>query len=178
MAMKERLQEIIGKRGATKEGLDEGIRVIADIIAEKLNVKPEEVAILLLTSTGNTLKFVWPPALAHSSSVLPSDHRNAVAATVLASKRGKVDNKISESKHLKFFENVRGMETSGLPIQKMVALPLMSGPTALGVLEVSRKAKTPDAAGPDFTPEDAQALVGITREASPLLAKLIPNPFL
>lgn len=178
MALKERLQEIQSKRGATKEGLDEGVRAVADAIAEKLRVKPDEIAILLLTSTGNTLKFAWPPALAHSSSVLPADHKNAVASTVLASKRGKVDNKISESKHLKFFENVKGMETSGLPIQKMVALPLLNGPTPVGVLEISRKGKSADGAGPDFTPEDAQALVGIAREVAPILAKMIPNPYL
>lgn len=178
MALKERLQEIHGTKGASKEGLDEGARALAGAIADKLKVKPDEIAILLLTSTGATLKFVWPPALAQSSSVLPADHKNAVASSVLASKRGKVDNKISESKHLKFFENIKGMETSGLPIQKMVALPLLNGPTPLGVLEVSRKGKTPEASGQDFTPEDAQALVAIAREAAPLLAKLVPDPFL
>ena len=178
MALKERLQEIQGSKGATKAGLDEGARAVADAVAEKIKVKPDEVAILVLTSTGKTLKFIWPPALAHSNSVLPADHKNAVASTVLSTKKGKVDNKISESRHLKFFENVKGMETSGTPIQKMVALPLVNGPTPLGVLEVSRKGKTPDAAGADFTPDDAQALVVIARDAAPLLAKLVPDPFL
>lgn len=178
MALKERLQEIQETKGASREGLAEGVRALAGTIVDKLNVKPDEIAILLLTSTGNTLRFVWPPALAQSSAVLPADHKNAVASTVLASKRGKVDNKISESKHLKFFENVKGMETSGLPIQKMVALPLLNCTTPLGVLEVSRKGKSPEGAGKDFTPEDAQALVAIAREASPLLAKLVPEPFL
>jgi hypothetical protein len=70
------------------------------------------------------------------------------------------------------------MQTSKLPIQKMVALPLFSGDKKLGVVEVSRKGKTPEEAGPNFTPEDAQALVVLCKEASPLMAQLIPEPFL
>ena len=178
MTLSERLIEIHGAKGASKESLIEAGRIIGAAIAEKLNVKPEEVAVLVLTTSGKTLKFIWPSPLSKSNSVLPADHKNAVASAVLSTRKGKVDNKVSESKHLKFFENVRGMETSGVPIQKMVALPMMNGPKPIGVLEVSRKGRTPDAAGPDFTPEDAQALVSISREVAPLLDKMTPDPYL
>lgn len=178
MDIKIRLQEILDRQGRSKAGVEEGARTMADSIAEALNVKPDEVAILLLTSSRNTLKFVWPPALSKSLSAFPATHKYAFASTILSTLKGKVDNKIAESKHLRFFENVKGMETSGVPIQKMVALPIMDASTPIGVVEVSRKGRTLQEAGPNFTPQDAQALVGVCKAAAPYLSKLIPDPFL
>ena len=178
MDVKGQLQAIVKTKGATKDGLKEGAKVLAEAISEQLKVKPEEVAIMLLNATGQTLVFVWPPPLFTGGAAFPANHKTAIASGVLATLKGKVDNKISESKHLKFYESVMGMQTSKLPIQKMVALPLFSGDKKLGVVEVSRKGKTPEEAGPNFTPEDAQALVVLCREASPLIGQLIPEMFL
>jgi hypothetical protein len=178
MDVKEQLQAIVKTHGATREGLKDGAKVLAEAIAVQLKVKPDEVAIMLLNATGQTLMFVWPPPLFAGGAAFPANHHSAIASSVLASLKGKVDNKISESKHLKFYESVMGMQTSKLPIQKMVALPLFSGDKKLGVVEVSRKGKTPEEAGPNFTPEDAQALVILCKEASPLIGQLIPEPFL
>jgi hypothetical protein len=177
MDVKEQLEKIARDRGASEAGLEAGAKAFALGICEALQVKPEEVAILLLTSTEQSLKFVWPPALSHGNAVFPANHKNAVASGVLATMRGKVDNRLAESKHLKFYENIRGMECSGLPIQKMVALPMVAGERAVGVLEVSRKGKTPEESGPNFTSQDAQLLVGLCKACVPLLAQLIPKPF-
>jgi len=178
MDVKAELQQLVSSKGASKAGLEEGAKIMATAIAEGLKTKPDEVAILLLTSTRESLKFVWPPALFQSLSAFPANHKFAFASSILATLKGKVDNKIAESKHLKFFENVKGMETSGMPIQKMVALPIMNGPTPLGVVEVSRKGKSLEEAGPNFTPQDAQDLVAICKACAPLLSQLVPDPFL
>lgn len=178
MDVKGQLQAIVKEKGATRDGVKDGAKVLAEAIAEQLKVKPDEVAIMLLNATGQTLMFVWPPPLFAGGAAFPANHKTAIASIVLATLKGKVDNKISESKHLKFYESVMGMQTSKLPIQKMVALPLFSGDKKLGVVEVSRKGKTPEEAGPNFTPEDAQALVVLCKEASPLIGQLIPEMFL
>lgn len=178
MAIGEQLQAIVKAKGPTREGLKDGAKALAEAIAARLQVKPDEVAIMLLNATGQTLMFVWPPPLFSGGAAFPANHKTAIASGVLATLKGRVDNKISESKHLKFYESVTGMQTSKLPIQKMVALPLFSRDKKLGVVEVSRKGKTPEEAGPNFTPEDAQALVVLCKEASPLMAQLIPEPFL
>ncbi len=178
MGLKEQLHVIKEKQGAGKASLEEGVRAVVDAVARALKIKPDEVALLLVTTTGNTLKFVWPTQLYSANAVLPVGHKNAMASAVLQTRKGKVDNKMAESRHLKFFENVKGMDTSGVPIQKMIALPLMQGTNAVGVLEVSRKGKTPEAAGPNFTPEDAQALLALAKEFTPGLAALVPDPFL
>jgi len=178
MGMKDELQAIVKTKAASREGLKEGAKVLAEAVASALKVKPDEVAIMLLNATGQTLVFVWPPALFTGGSAFPANHKTAIASSVLATLKGKVDNKVAESKHLKFYELVTGMQTSKLPIQKMVALPLFCGEKKLGVVEVSRKGKTADEAGPNFTPEDAQALVALCKEASPFISQLLPDPFL
>ena len=178
MGMKEDLQALVKSAGASKDGMKLGVKALAEAVAEKLGVKPEEVAVLLLNATGQTLVFVWPPALYDGKAAFPAAHKTAIASAVLSTLKGKVDNKVSESKHLKFYESVTGMQTSKVPIQKMVALPLFHGERKIGVVEVSRKGKTPEESGPNFTPQDAQALVTICKEASPFIAQLIPEPFL
>ncbi len=178
MGIKDQLQAIQTAHGASKEGLKQGAKVLAEAIAARLHVKPDEVAIMVLNTSGQTLLFVWPPPLFESGAAFPAAHKTAMASTVLASLKGKVDNKVSESKHLKFYELVKGLETSKLPIQKMVALPLYLGDKKLGVVEVSRKGMTPEEAGPNFTPEDAQALVLLCRDAAPALDRLLPDVLL
>ena len=177
MDAKELLEAVIREKGASQAGLESGAKVLAQAISEALGVKPEEVAILVLTSTEQSLKFVWPRALSQGSGVFPANHKSAVASGVLATMKGRVDNRLAESKHLKFYESVKWMECSGLPIQKMVALPMVAGERAVGVLEVSRKGRTPEEAGPNFTSQDAQVLVGLCTTCAPLLAQLIPKPF-
>lgn len=79
MAVKERLQEILDLRGPGKQGLEEGAEALANAIAEALQVRPDEVGILLITSTQETLKFIWPRALYQSHSAFPVSHKYAFA---------------------------------------------------------------------------------------------------
>ncbi len=178
MGLKEQLQVIREKHGNTKQGLEEGVKAIVAAIARSLGVKQDEVALLVLTMSGNTLKFVWPEPLYLGNAVLPATHKNAVASAVLQARKGKVDNKMAESRHLKFFENVKGLETSGIPIQKMVALPVLIGENPVGVVEVSRKGRTAEDAGANFTPDDAQKLLALAKEFASGLAALVPERFI
>lgn len=177
MGIKDELQKISKEAGKGREGLELAGKAIAEAASKAVGVKTDEVAILLLTTSGNTIKFIWPQPLFESNAALPADYRNAFASSVLKTMKGKVDNKVAESRHLKFFENVKGLETSGQSIQKMIAVPLVHEQKAVGVLEVSRKGKNADAAGANFTSEDGQKLVALAKEFIPKLVELIPNPF-
>jgi hypothetical protein len=57
-------------------------------------------------------------------------------------------------------------------IQKLLAVPLRGPATALmGVLEISRRGKTPDEAGPDFLPEDLHRLERLAAAAAEALPR-------
>jgi hypothetical protein len=178
MNAQEKLKLIAERKGPSKEGLAEGAAVFAQAVGEELGVKDDEVAVLVLTSTGQTLKFVWPPLLAKSLAAFPADYKSAFASSVLTTMKGKVDNKLSASKHLRFYESVKGAEMTGLPIQRMIAVPLVHDDRAVGVVEVSRKGKTPEDSGAAFTKEDAQKLLAVCKAFTPALAALVPQPFL
>lgn len=177
MGLKEELEAIFKESAKSRDSLKAAGKVISKFISEIINVKQDEVAILLLTSTESTLKFIWPLPLFDSNAALPANYQSAFASSVLKTMKGKVDNKVAESKHLKFFENVKGLETSGLSIQKMIGVPLMLEGKCIGVLEVSRKGRTAESAGPNFTAEDGQKLVAIAKEFVPIIFKMIPDPF-
>ncbi len=178
MNAQEKLSRIADDKGPSKEGLAEGAGVFAEAVGQELNVKGDEVAVLILTSTGQTLKFVWPPMLVKSRAAFPAGHKAAFASSVVATLQGKVDNRVSASKHLRFYESVKGAEMTGLPIQRMIAAPLVHGGRALGVVEVSRKGQTPEESGPEFSPEDVRKLGAICKAFAPALASLVPQPFL
>lgn len=177
MGLKEELEAILNESGKSRDSLKAAGKVISKFISEIIKVKQDEVAILLLTSTESTLKFIWPPPLFDSNAALPATYQSAFASSVLKTMKGKVDNKVAESRHLKFFENVKGLETSGLSIQKMIGVPLILNEKCIGVLEVSRKGRTAESAGPNFTAEDGQKLVAVTKEFVPIIFKMIPDLF-
>lgn len=177
MEIKKELEKILKEFKKGRDALKRAGEVIAEHIAENLNVKKDEVAILLLTSTGTVLKFIHPVPLFEGNAAFPADYKSSFASSVLKSMKGKVDNRISESKHLKFYENVKGLDTSGLPIQKMIAVPITYEGKAIGVIEVSRKGNSLDSAGPNFTAEDGQKLVIISKEIAPYIIEIMPEPF-
>ncbi|NMB98813.1 MAG: hypothetical protein GYA35_00860 [Thermoanaerobaculaceae bacterium] len=177
MGLKEDLENILKESGRSRDSLKSAGRIISKFVSESLKVKQDEIAILLLTSTQSTLKFIWPSPLFDSNAALPANYQSAFASSVLKTLKGKVDNKVAESKHLKFFENVKGLETSGIPIQKMIGVPLIYEGKGIGVLEVSRKGRTAETAGPNFTADDGQKLVAIAKEFVPIVVAMIPDPF-
>jgi len=135
---------------------------IASAVAKEFKVSANEVAILALTPDGKQLRFLVPQKLAKIGSI-PMTSTNALAVRTARDRRPDMINNFASAKHATVFEAVsvgeKG-EKGAEPIQKILSVPiLLEGKTA-GVIQVSRKGKTPGAAGPDFTPKDLQELVG------------------
>ncbi len=177
MGLKENLLKIYNEKGKGRESLSEAGACIAEAVAKEIGVKADEVAILLVTTSGTTLKFIFPKPFFESNSAFPSDYKNSFASSVFKTMKGKVDNKISDSKHLKFYESIKGLETSGTQIQKMIGVPILYENKPIGVLEVSRKGLNPESAGPNFTAEDGQKLLTVCKEFASILYSMIPDPF-
>ena len=165
-------------QGASKSTLEAATAVLAAAIGEAIGVKGDaEVAILLLNATGGLLKFVAPKALYDAQANFPASQKDSFAVQVLQTRKGKVDNKFGESKHLKFFEMTKFGKERGAPIQKMLALPLVDGTRVAGVVEVSRKGADADAAGPNFTPDDAQKILALLKTCLTDYLKCVPKDF-
>jgi hypothetical protein len=139
-------------------------------VAKIFRVSETEVALLELS--GSMLNFVYPAELKTAGAIPLSS--SAVAARTARSKQAELFNGFAEVKHFSIFELVKLGDT-GLDdqvIQKLMSAPVL-GPhgEVLGVIQVSRKAPRPAAAGPDFTADDLRKLEAVAQFVGSLMGK-------
>jgi hypothetical protein len=143
---------------------------ICACVAKIFQVKVTEVALLELG--GSMLNFLHPAELKTAGAIPLSS--SAVAARTARSRQAELFNSFTQVKHSSIFELVKLGET-GLDdqiIQKlMTALVLAPGGTVIGVIQISRKAPRPAAAGPDFILDDLRQLELVALFVGKLMAK-------
>ncbi len=135
---------------------------ICAAVAKIFKVGKTEVALLELS--GRLLNFLYPAELKTAGAIPLSS--SAVAAVTAQTKRAELFNSFTQVRHSSVFELVKLGDT-GLDaqvIQKLMSAPIMTPHgEVIGVIQVSRKAPRPAAAGPDFTPDDLRRLESFAR---------------
>ncbi len=150
------------------------LEVFVGAVREALHLKPDEVAVLLLSADRTMLHFIYPPALAERGRnafplIVPS-----VAGQVVRTGRGLLTNEMRDTPRLAFYERVRSTESDPLEIRKLLAVPLRNAEgKAVGVVEASRRGATHAASGPNFLPEDQLLLERLVGTASPHLIEAL-----
>jgi hypothetical protein len=142
------------------------LKIVAEV-AKNLGVFDDEVAILRVVNKAY-LTFVYPEKLAQVG-IIPLNNSSAVAARTVLTRRAEVLNNFAQIKHASIFEAVpvasktRGADPtkSGNVIQKLMTVPVSNASGVLGVIQVSRKGMSPQAAGRDFTASDLQKLISM-----------------
>ena len=132
-------------------------------------VRATEIALLELS--GNLLRFVYPPELQKAGAIPLSS--SAVAARTARTRRPDLFNTFTRVKHSSVFEVVKiGVDgAEGEVIQKLMSVPLLgSEGNVVGVIQVSRKAHSLPAAGPDFTSDDLRKLQSVAVDVARLMA--------
>lgn len=137
-------------------------------LARLLRVQADGVALLRLHK--NMLMFLVPARLRTAGTIPLSSP--AVAARTASTKTTMLSNSFIKVRHASVFEGIKLDESEGLsptPIQKLMSVPIFDkNKGVLGVVQVSRKGKDADEAGPDFTHDDLHEL----EDAAALIAKL------
>jgi hypothetical protein len=153
-----RLVEETVKSG--KSLTDEALTKVAHELTRMFSVKPDEVAILELTQSGAILSFLYPIKLRKVGSI-PMSTTNSLAVRTVREKRPEMINNFPAQKHPTVFESIALDEPKAErnPIQKIMSVPLLIEGKAAGVVQISRKGKSPTTAGADFTIRDLTALV-------------------
>ena len=140
-----------------------------ELISKNFGVQTHEVAILGLTSDELSLRFLAPAGLRIVGQV-PLSSGNSLAARTIRDKRAEFINHFSVVPHASVFEGAPVNEDQRTPpIQKIMSSPIMLGPRAIGVLQVSRKAKTLADAGADFTQSQLRELKIISDALAPCI---------
>jgi hypothetical protein len=143
---------------------------ICVVVAKLFHVGETEVALLELG--GSLLNFLYPAELKTAGAIPLSS--SAVAARTARTRQAEIFNGFAQVKHFSVFELVK-LGDSGLDaqvIQKLMSAPVLSGnDEVIGVIQISRKAPRPAAAGPDFTPDDLQKLESVGRQLGRLMGQ-------
>lgn len=143
---------------------------ICACVAQIFHVRATEVALLELS--GSLLNFVYPIELKAAGAIPLSS--SAVAARTAQTRKAAVFNSFTQVKHHSVFELVK-LGHSGLDeqiIQKLMSAPVLArSGEVIGVIQISRKAPRPDAAGPDFTSDDLRKLKSVARFVGTLMSK-------
>jgi GAF domain-containing protein len=148
--------------------LDERLDAAAEALARAFHVKHDEVAIFSFDPKFDSLRFLWPKKLRTAGSVPLSAHRSLVAKTA-QERNDTLDNAFAATPHVFIFERFRLDITGGVPIQKIMSVPMLAGGELKGVIQVSRKGEERDGCGPDFSPGNLAAL---SRLAALIAARL------
>ncbi len=139
---------------------EESTEKLVQEIAKLFSVKQDEVAILQLASDGKVLKFLHPFKLKQMGSI-PLSTSNSMAVRTVREKRPEMINNFPAQKHPTIFEAV-GLDPKKKerdPIQKIISAPLLLDAKPVGVIQISRKGKSLQTVGADFTIRDLTSLM-------------------
>jgi hypothetical protein len=141
---------------------------IAERIAKNLGVRPDEIALMGVSTRWRHLHFLVPVSL-KQVGFIPLSSTSAIAARTARESRPDIINNFASVRHATVFEGVKiGGESSEL-IQKMISAPILSGDKVVGVIQVSRKGPNPSTAGPDFSPDDLGKVLALCKPLGKLL---------
>jgi GAF domain-containing protein len=159
-------------KGAASD--DERLERMAGAIGQLFRVTLDEVAIFMFDREQEMIRFIWPVRLKNAGALPLSAHASLVARTV-RDNRTYLDNSFSTTPHASIFELFRlGPEHPPAPIQKIMSAPAVCDGVIRGVVQVSRKGRTSDDAGRDFTPDELAALASVAEVVARHIAR--PSP--
>jgi GAF domain-containing protein len=141
---------------------------IAERIAKLVGVRPDEVAILGLSTKWRHLYFLAPQALRNVGHI-PLSSTSSLAAR---ESRPEIDNNFVKSRHASVFEGVRVSGETVEAIQKIISAPILADGKVVGVLQISRKGPTVKGVGPDFTAGNVGDVRALCKPLGRLLQRL------
>lgn len=141
--------------------LTERAEILANFLSKEFKVNVEDIAILM--EKLGALSFIWPSTLA--SCAVPIDLKSTAGKT-FKEKKTFIFNKFAEVEHVSLFEKfVKDENFNTLPIQKIISAPFTKNTGIIGVIQVSRKGKSPlDCV--DFNKDDGLKILELLKQVS------------
>jgi len=162
--------ELLANRMNSEDGGNQqlSIPVLAERIAKNLNVKTDEVAILVVSERQRSLVFLVPEALRNVGSI-PLSSTSALAARTVRESRPDIVNNFAAMRHASVFEAVKAESLNATAIQKIISAPILHESKVIGVIQISRKGTNTAEAGPDFSADDLGKLLAICKPLGKLM---------
>jgi GAF domain-containing protein len=141
---------------------------IGERIAKIVGVRPDEVALLGLSTKWRHLYFLAPQALRNVGQI-PLSSPSALAARTAREGRPEINNNFVKSRHANVFEGVRVSGETIEAIQKIISAPILADGKVVGVIQISRKGPKLKGVGPDFTAADLGDVLALCKPLGRLL---------
>ena len=141
---------------------------IAARIAKNLGVRPDEVALMGVSTRWRHLHFLVPETL-KQVGFIPLSSTSSIAARTARESRPDIINNFASVRHATVFEGVKISGESSELIQKLISAPILSGDKVVGVIQVSRKGANTSVAGPDFSADDLGKVLALCKPLGKLL---------
>lgn len=142
------------------------LSVFAEGIAQFFNVVGHDIGLFKLDRESHNASFAWPPNRTNQEIKVPLNlYKSSFVSKTVKSGHGLMDNNFFSSPHLHVFENILADKEQCLPIQKIMTAPGKNDGQIRWIIQVTRKGKTLDDAGPDFTTEQLRSLEIISQFA-------------
>ena len=145
---------------------------VAARIAKNVGVRPDEVAILGLSTKWRHLYFLVPEALSKVGHI-PLSSTTALAARTAREKKAEIDNEFAASRHASVFEGVKIGAESAEVIQKILSVPIQADGQVVGIIQISRKGPSVRNSGPDFTAADLVHVQALCIPLGKILARAL-----
>lgn len=154
--------------------MDKAGRLIADLFG----VRGDEVAVLLVDRETTMFRFAYPDNLFKAAMNTFPVNSASIAGRTIRAKKAQAYNDVPGVRHLGVYERIRSADGPPQDIQKMMSAPIiMPDETPVGVIQVSRKGKTLEDAGPDFSNADLARLSEACRALAVRIGSIIPKEF-
>lgn len=154
------------------------VNEIASFYMDNLGLEIEEVAIFLTNDDKTVLSFAHPRYLVNAG-MIPVNSTEAIAASVFRRGVGVIENNLQQKKHLSIFEIIPlpDEDKSVKLLWKMMGCVIAADGEKVGVIELSRRAKSIDEAGPDFDENELRFLVNSIQRLAPFIKAAMPENF-
>jgi len=155
------------------------METMGSVIAAAFAVNIDEVAVLLANRDEAIFRFAYPRNLYKAGMNTFPVSSASIAGRTFRAKKGQAYNDVPDVRHLGVYERIRSADGRAMYIQKMISAPMiLPDEKPIGIIQVSRKGKTPEEAGPDFTDADLARLGEACREIAVRISGMIPEEFL
>jgi transcriptional regulator with GAF, ATPase, and Fis domain len=134
---------------------------VSEEIARTFHVRRDEVAILVLVEESKHLQFLIPEKL-KGVGTIPLTSTTALAARTARDKRPELINKFNRVTHASVFEGVPLGRGHGEQIHRIMSAPIAVEGKVVGVVQVSRKGRSAEEAGAEFSQNDLRGLVALS----------------
>ncbi|MFA5516890.1 MAG: hypothetical protein WDA20_11450 [Desulfuromonadales bacterium] len=132
-------------------------------IALFFDVQPHEIGLFQIDPRTQMTILRSPQSIGRPAAIPIQSVASSLVIVTQKERRGRINNEFSSTPHLHMVEHTLAEREQRIPVQKIMSAPIIAGDEVSWVVQVTRKGKTRDEAGPDFTASDLECLENITR---------------